>query len=311
MGVPNTNTFSLQDVVNEINPGSNSLQGCVNDAVTSNFDSNYFTSPATSLLEFRNYQVSSTSLAVLYIAYPLEVGVGKFSNVNNSSIGSPNQDFYEGERDSNLIVNQSGHIISAAKSCLDLVANGYSDWYLAGPEVWPSPLALPAIQAGLLAFGDPLLDEKLATSKEAPFEPGDFLSVNPLSPLTSPPTSKGVVTKVRAVRAQGVPDLAGYNEGDFAFGGIILRGILTLPGNVVTSYTLSYGLDQNTACSVFADTTIWQDNSPFSFNEDIYFNEALTIPAISGWYASPITGEVREWSGTSWLGLGQTTCLLL
>ena len=55
MAVPDTNTFSLQDVVDEINPTTDDLQDCINDAIEGNYDPNYYTAPATSLLEFRNY----------------------------------------------------------------------------------------------------------------------------------------------------------------------------------------------------------------------------------------------------------------
>ncbi len=55
MGVPNTSTFSLQDVVNEINPTTDDLVDCIADAISSDYDPTYYTSPATSLLEFRNY----------------------------------------------------------------------------------------------------------------------------------------------------------------------------------------------------------------------------------------------------------------
>ena len=55
MPVPDNNTFSLQDVVNEVNPTTNDLQDCVNDANSASYDTNYYTSPATSLKEFRNY----------------------------------------------------------------------------------------------------------------------------------------------------------------------------------------------------------------------------------------------------------------
>ena len=55
MAVPNTDTFSLQDVVDEINPTTDDLQDCVDDANSSDYDTTYYTAPATSLLEFRNY----------------------------------------------------------------------------------------------------------------------------------------------------------------------------------------------------------------------------------------------------------------
>lgn len=55
MAVPNTNTFSLQDVVDEIDGTQSSFQDCIDDATESGFDDTYYTSPVTSLLEFRNY----------------------------------------------------------------------------------------------------------------------------------------------------------------------------------------------------------------------------------------------------------------
>jgi len=55
MSVPNTTTFSLQDVVDEISPSNKNLLSCVSEATFGSYDGNYFSSPATSLLEFRNY----------------------------------------------------------------------------------------------------------------------------------------------------------------------------------------------------------------------------------------------------------------
>ncbi len=62
MAVPNTNTFSLRDVVDEINPTTNDLQDCINDANSGSYDPLYYTAPATSLLEFRNYGASLNSI---------------------------------------------------------------------------------------------------------------------------------------------------------------------------------------------------------------------------------------------------------
>ena len=61
MGVPNSDDFSLQHVVNEVNPTTNDLQDCINDATTSFYDTQYFSAPATSLQEFRNYQDSGST----------------------------------------------------------------------------------------------------------------------------------------------------------------------------------------------------------------------------------------------------------
>ena len=67
MAVPDTDTFSLQDVVNEINPTTDDLQDCINDAIASKYDPTYYTAPATSLLEFRNY--GAATLTSFFIDY--------------------------------------------------------------------------------------------------------------------------------------------------------------------------------------------------------------------------------------------------
>ena len=54
MGVPDTNTFTLQNVVDEINPTTDDLVDCFNDATASYFDSSYEGSK-NQLLNFRNY----------------------------------------------------------------------------------------------------------------------------------------------------------------------------------------------------------------------------------------------------------------
>ena len=54
MAVPNTTTFKLQDVVDEINPTTDDLVDCFSDAVASKFDSSYEGSK-NQLLNFRNY----------------------------------------------------------------------------------------------------------------------------------------------------------------------------------------------------------------------------------------------------------------
>jgi len=57
MGVPNTSTFTLQDVVNTVNPTTDDLVDCFADAVSSKFDSSYSGSK-NALLNFRNYDSS-------------------------------------------------------------------------------------------------------------------------------------------------------------------------------------------------------------------------------------------------------------
>jgi len=54
MAVPNTTNFTLQDVVDEINPAADTLTNCFADAISSSFDSNY-SGDKNNLLNFRNY----------------------------------------------------------------------------------------------------------------------------------------------------------------------------------------------------------------------------------------------------------------
>jgi len=64
MGVPNTNSFTLQNVVDVIDNDDN-LVGCFNDAVASKFDSNY-SGAKNNLLNFRNYDASVESFPQIY-----------------------------------------------------------------------------------------------------------------------------------------------------------------------------------------------------------------------------------------------------
>ena len=54
MAVPNTTTFTLQNVVDEVNTTTDDLVDCFADATSSSFDSNYSGSK-NNLLNFRNY----------------------------------------------------------------------------------------------------------------------------------------------------------------------------------------------------------------------------------------------------------------
>tara|TARA_B110000495_G_C22374207_1_gene242874 strand:- start:44 stop:460 length:417 start_codon:yes stop_codon:yes gene_type:complete len=60
MAVPDTTTFTLQDVVTEINPTTDDLSDCFADATAACFDSSY-SGTKTELLNFRNYGASCTT----------------------------------------------------------------------------------------------------------------------------------------------------------------------------------------------------------------------------------------------------------
>ena len=60
MAVPDTITFTLQNVVDAVNPTTDDLVDSFDDAVTGDFDSNYGPGDESNLLQFRNYGAGLT-----------------------------------------------------------------------------------------------------------------------------------------------------------------------------------------------------------------------------------------------------------
>ena len=73
MGVPNTTTFTLQNVVDVVDNDDN-LVGVFNDAVASKFDSAY-SGAKNNLLNFRNYDSSSNTSFLGSVASNINVCV--------------------------------------------------------------------------------------------------------------------------------------------------------------------------------------------------------------------------------------------
>ena len=88
MAVPNTQTFTLQDVVNEVNPTTDDLVDCFSDAVAGQFDSAY-SGLKNELLNFRNYNaVAANVLTLSKVAGTTSTGayalVGNYSTTNQT-----------------------------------------------------------------------------------------------------------------------------------------------------------------------------------------------------------------------------------
>jgi hypothetical protein len=67
--VPNTTTFSLQNVVDVVQPSSNNLLTCINEAHPNGWDTNY-SGAKNSLYNFRNYQrVDSVGLTGMTVSF--------------------------------------------------------------------------------------------------------------------------------------------------------------------------------------------------------------------------------------------------
>lgn len=85
MAIPNTTTFSLQNVVDEVNPTTNDLASCIADAIESYYDPAYYTAPATSLLEFRNYKPSFAIYRVVD-GFDSESATAQILDINTSDV---------------------------------------------------------------------------------------------------------------------------------------------------------------------------------------------------------------------------------
>jgi hypothetical protein len=65
------------------------------------------------------------------IISPVDLSTGMaWGNITNALIGPSAQNYYDGLGNSNAIVAQPGHTISAASICLSYTGGGYNDWYL-------------------------------------------------------------------------------------------------------------------------------------------------------------------------------------
>jgi hypothetical protein len=83
MGVPNTNTFTLADVVAVVNPTTNDLQDCFNDASTAAFNTTYDENK-DQLDDFRDYGNNGSSQSQVTIAN---------NNYSNSNVCTQSQSY--------------------------------------------------------------------------------------------------------------------------------------------------------------------------------------------------------------------------
>jgi len=84
MGVPDTNTFTLEDVADEFGLGSgDALTDCFDDATAADFDPNYGPGDESNLLQFRNYDNGATGTRYAYFTGGPYGGVpGAWCNVS-------------------------------------------------------------------------------------------------------------------------------------------------------------------------------------------------------------------------------------
>jgi len=235
MAIPNTITFSLQDVTNEIygdaNTGRN-LSTCFTDANSSDFDSDYNPNADgtnNNLLNFRNYihnnNLSGVVRTILFISAIDDVTTTVFSNINTSFSGATNTgwDSNAGATNTNLIINQAGHTTSAALNCSNYSHDGYSDWNLGTITEITSLLNEDTIinSVSIANGGSSLTNATYWSSTE------DSTSFN-VAMASNGTTTFGGVSKTQSLRVRPQKTLelsptTTYNVGDYAFGGVVFK----------------------------------------------------------------------------------------
>ena len=112
MAVPDTTTFTLQNVVTEVNPTTDDLVDCFADATSASFDSAY-SGNKDNLLNFRNY--GATASLTSYASSGLSNSVKVCSQVTT-------QTYYHDGSSSNPVVQDICYSDSAGTTVL---ATGY------------------------------------------------------------------------------------------------------------------------------------------------------------------------------------------
>jgi hypothetical protein len=134
--VPNTTTFTLQDVVDEVNPTTNDLQDCFSDAIADYFNPTYEGSK-NSLLNFRDYgsHNATADLSGAYLVWELDAitsGVVQDATANNNdgTLGGTSWSVTAyGKINSALIPTSDSDQITGTPDATDVPSISISSWW--------------------------------------------------------------------------------------------------------------------------------------------------------------------------------------
>ena len=144
--VPNTTTFTLQDVVNNVAGASGNLSSCFSNAVSGKFDPAYNQdsyAPANSMLRFRNYglfhHIGDSYQGGIIFKINSDGSHGQITSTSDQSTGVRwhngsyilvGTNYTDGLTNTNSIITAQGTGSYAAKIARDYTGGGYTDWYL-------------------------------------------------------------------------------------------------------------------------------------------------------------------------------------
>ena len=236
MSVPNTTTFDLEDVVNEVNPTTDDLVDCFADANDDFFDPTYEGSK-NSLLNFRNYNAYYEG--ILYIVDKDYVDSSEpWSDITNQGVTTTNNDGYTNSFNivSQLLDSSGAGTLASAILCLSHNVNfsgtWYSDWFM------PSKGSLDTMYTNKTAVnnqiisqsGDAITSAQIWSSTEDTRFNAFYKNFSTGSNVS---LSKASSKQVRAIRKQYVVDSSSYSVGDYVFGGVVFKIDTATTSNLV------------------------------------------------------------------------------
>ena len=232
MAVPDTTTFSLQDVVTEINPTTDDLVDCFADADADLFDPTH-QEDKNELLNFRNYDGNLQGL--LYLVYPNNIYNNikhAWSELDDQGLGDETDIVVGSGLSNSLAISQqitdSGlFYLASADLCLGLNANGYDDWFLPARDTL-SELLYPvkaAVNTGISGQSGNIISSTDYYWSSSEYNRFNAYAVKLHTGEYDVVLKDGALDAkyARAIRIQQQVDVNAYDVGDYAFGGIVFK----------------------------------------------------------------------------------------
>lgn len=283
MPVPNTNTFSLQDVIDEIenNGGNNvsSLSGCFSEAIATGFDSNYEGSKDR-LSNFRNYS---------HLQYSI-IQVGKLIETPAEACGLS-------QGTSPIVVDYGDTLITAQNLYADFngtlaTAGFYSDGQIY--RQWNGSTFI------LTSNCNAQFSIQLRQKQCVGDQPNStyWMDTNSLSTATK------LYKNDRVTLADSSPY---YNDGLNGWrnwNGTSFTNSLQNCGGGLFDVDMGYdATSSSSACNDYPNNNFYMDDNSVALATVVYQDSSGLLSGASGWYSDG--SDVRFWNGTTFTSSAQ------